>query len=172
MSRYWPLAVIGLALAGLAAIAVLVLAPHTQPQAAPLAAPATATASPELVGSDADTDTGDPGTAEERQAQWLPLVTRFARAFTNPTGGHRAWANRLLGDPDQPTITPALAAKLRTVDTANLPGGKVDSITFLDATQWTAAAKVTYTTGWSMVVTVTTSDIDWQISGYDRLDEN
>lgn len=114
----------------------------------------------------ADDHAEDPDVNNEQA--WNPVVTNFARNFTNTAGGNRAWRNRLIDDPAQPHVTTAVAKQLATVDVDNVPAGRYDRYQPVQTSTLDVAVKVDYTEGWSMILHLNTDGTNWQIYAYDR----
>lgn len=116
-------------------------------------------------------DAGDNPTdapAETQQAAWGPVADRFATNFTNTSGGATKWRKRLAGDPSRPDVTTAVAKQLATVDVRNVPDGRYESREVLKSSDYDLAVKITYNSGWAMVLYLITDGTHWQIYAYDK----
>lgn len=117
----------------------------------------------------ADDHAEDPDVDNEQA--WKPVVTNFGRQFTNTTGGNRPWRTRLVGDPNRPYVTDAVAKQLATVDVDNVPAGHYDSYQVVKTSTLEVAVKIDYHEGWSTILYLNTDGTTWQISAYDRYEQ-
>ena len=140
----------------------------------PAAPPPVVSASPTLSPSSYNPSAGDAGDnptdapAETQQAAWGPVADRFARNFTNTRGGAEKWRQRLVGDPTAPDVTTAVAKQLATVDVRNVPDGRYEGREILKSSDYDLAIKISYNTGWAMVLYLITDGSGWQIYAYDK----
>lgn len=160
-----------LVVAGLAALLWVLLRP---PPVTPAAPTPSVSATPTLSSSSFNPSAGDAGDnhtdapAETQQAAWGPVADQFAKNFTDTGGGATKWRKRLVGDPSQPHVTTAVAKQLATVDVRNVPEGRYEGRELLKSSDYDLAVKVTYDTGWAMVLYMITDGTNWQIYAYDK----
>jgi hypothetical protein len=105
--------------------------------------------------------------AEVQDAAWGPVADRFARNFTNTTGGAQAWRQRLIGKPATPDVTTDISDQLKTIAVSNVPAGHYTGRQLVKSSAYEVAVKVTYREGWAMIVYLITDGTGYQIYAYD-----
>lgn len=156
-----------------AAITIWTLSPPptaTPPVPSQTTSPPTSSSTPSYDpdASDAATDENQGAPAEVQEAAWGPVADRFARNFTNTTGGARAWRQRLIGNPAHPDVTTEVSDQLKTVAVSNVPAGHYTGRQLVKSSAYEVAVKVTYREGWAMVLYLITDGTRYQVYAHDR----
>lgn len=120
---------------------------------------------------DAGDEQHEDGPPEVQEADWAPAVDNFARNFTLTDGGAQKWRQRLIGDPEKPYVTDAVAKQLATVDVRNVPDGHYDGREIVKSSSYDFAVKVTYREGWAMILYLVTDGRRYQVYAYDKWEE-
>ena len=113
-----------------------------------------------------DGQTADPA---QIQAQWRPVATGFAQAFTTVHRGDSttSWRHRL-----SPYVTAAVDQQLGTVDVSNVPSGQFSGLDVLQSSDEQISVQASYDPGWALVLyLVPDGNNHWKVSGYDRLEQ-
>lgn len=166
-------AVFALAVIATAAIGTN-LAQQTQTQPEPAASPPTVPAVPTAASYNPDAgDAGEDENAppETQEAIWGPVVDNFGRHFTDTSGGHQKWRQRLIGPAARPYVTTEVADQLKTVDIRNVPDGRYTGHEVLKSSAYEIAVKIDYREGWAMVLYLITDGTNWQIYAYDKWED-
>jgi hypothetical protein len=130
--------------------------------------PASSTRSYDPDAGDVASGENDGAPAEVQEAAWGPVADRFARNFTNTTGGAPAWRQRLIGNPASPDVTTDISDQLKTIAVSNVPAGHYTGRQLVKSSAYEVAVKVTYREGWAMIVYLITDGTGYQICAYDR----
>lgn len=111
----------------------------------------TEASAPAETGTDAEESPVLPG--------WRETAEGFGRAFTDTSGGHQAWINRLV-----PFLTPEAAERYRRVPIEAVPSAALTRIDMSEPSGSVAAAVLTYDSGLQVDITLAHNGLEWEVA--------
>lgn len=105
---------------------------------------------------------------EAARKRWEPVVTGFAKAFTDTRRDRTAWRTALIPYGETP-----VDKDLASYDRSTIPAQRYDSYEVVAADETDFAVQVDYAGGFAMVLYVRTTNDgkDWLVYAYDQLEQ-